>query len=51
MDHANPGNGGLPPGMGTQIIYVPNMPAGQIVSLGNGTVLVGTGGATNGVVS
>jgi hypothetical protein len=49
MDHANPG-GGLPPGMGTQIIYVPNMPAGQIVSLGNGTVLVGTGGATNGVV-
>ena len=50
MDHANPGNIGLPPGMGTQIIYVPNMPAGQIVSLGNGTVLVGTGGVTNGVV-
>ena len=42
MDHANPGSG-LPPGMGTQIIYVPNMPAGKIVSLGNGTVLVGTG--------
>lgn len=50
MDHANPGSGGLPPGMGTQVIYVPNMPSGQIVSLGNGTVLVGTGGATNGVI-
>ena len=50
MDHANPGGGGLPPGAGTQVIFVPNMPSGKIVSLGNGTVLVGTGGATAGVV-
>ncbi len=50
LDEARPGIGGLPMGMGTQIIYVPNMPSGQIVSLGNGTLLVGTGGATTGVV-
>jgi hypothetical protein len=50
LDKADPGIGGLPTGMGTQVIYVPNMPDGQIVSLGNGTVLVGTGGATDGVV-
>ena len=50
LDKANPSIGGLPLGMDTQIIYVPDMPSGQIVSLGNGTVLVGTGGATSGVV-
>lgn len=50
MDSARPGMGGLPPGMGTQIIYVSNMPSGRIVNLGNGTVLVGTGGATSGVI-
>ena len=50
LDKADPGIGGLPLGTGTQVIYVPNMPDGQIVSLGNGTVLVGTGGATDGVV-
>ena len=50
MDKANPSISGLPLGMDTQIIYVPDMPSGQIVSLGNGTVLVGTGGATTGVV-
>ena len=50
MENAQPGGGGLPPGMGTQIVYVPNMPVGHIVNLGNGTVLVGTGGATSGVV-
>ncbi len=50
LDKANPGIGGLPLGMGTQVIYVPDMPSGQIVSLGNGTILVGTGGATTGVV-
>ena len=50
LDDARPNVTSLPIGMGTQIIYVPNMPCNQIVSLGNGTLLVGTGGATNGVV-
>lgn len=50
LDDAHAGMEGLPTGMATQILYVPNMPSGQIVSLGNGTLLVGTGGATTGVV-
>ena len=50
MDRARPGSGLLPSGMESQIIYVPNMPAGRVVYLGNGTLLVGTGGVTDGVV-
>ncbi len=50
MDRARPGSGLLPSGMESQIIYVPNMPAGRVVYLGNGTLLVGTGGATDGIV-
>ena len=51
MENAHPGSGNLPFGTATQIIYVPNMPSEQVVDLGNGTLLVGTGGATSGVIA
>ena len=50
LDHARPGVVVIPVGFNTPIILVGTLPAGEVVSLGNGTVLIGTGNPDDGVL-
>ena len=41
LNTAHPGNNGIPGGNGVQIVWVPGLPPGSVVSLGNGAILAG----------